>query len=155
MSQLLVDDIVNKDDSGAFSASKGINVSGITTLGFTTFSGDTWTLGVSTVFGRLHSLGNFDVTGDVDINATDDSTSLATGSLVVQGGVAIAKNVNVGAGISVVGIATIGAGVTISVAGIHASSGIVTASAFEGDGAGLTGLNIPSSFTELDAALFN
>jgi hypothetical protein len=33
--------------------------------------------------------------------------------------------------------------------------GIVTASSFVGDGEGLTGLNIPSGFTELDAALFN
>ena len=38
MSQLLVDDIVNKDDSGAFGASKGINVSGIATLGIASAS---------------------------------------------------------------------------------------------------------------------
>ena len=38
MSQLLVDDIVNKDDSGAVSASKGINVSGIATLGIASAS---------------------------------------------------------------------------------------------------------------------
>ena len=68
--------------------------------------------------------------------------------------------------LSISGIATVGSGVTISVAGVDAVSGVitattgsysgtVTANAFEGDGAGLTGLNIPSSFTELDAALFN
>jgi len=33
--------------------------------------------------------------------------------------------------------------------------GIVTATSFEGSGSGLTGLNIPAGFTELDAALFN
>ena len=38
MSQLLVDDIVNKDDSGAVSASKGLNVSGIATLGIASAS---------------------------------------------------------------------------------------------------------------------
>ena len=38
MSQLLVDDIVNKDDSGAVGASKGINVSGIATLGIASAS---------------------------------------------------------------------------------------------------------------------
>ena len=32
--------------------------------------------------------------------------------------------------------------------------GIVTATSFEGDGAGLTGLNIPPSYNELDSALF-
>ena len=42
MSQLLVDDIVNKDDSGAFSASKGINIvgGGLTVTGVSTFHGD-------------------------------------------------------------------------------------------------------------------
>jgi len=33
--------------------------------------------------------------------------------------------------------------------------GIVTATSFEGNGAGLTGLSIPAGFTELDSALFN
>jgi hypothetical protein len=31
----------------------------------------------------------------------------------------------------------------------------VTAAEFYGDGSGLTGLNVPSGFSELDAALFN
>ena len=34
-------------------------------------------------------------------------------------------------------------------------AGVVTATSFEGSGSGLTGLNIPAGFTELDAALFN
>ena len=33
--------------------------------------------------------------------------------------------------------------------------GVLTATEFVGGGSGLTGLNIPSSFTELDAMLFN
>ena len=33
--------------------------------------------------------------------------------------------------------------------------GVVTATSFIGNGSGLTGLNIPVGFTELDAALFN
>jgi hypothetical protein len=33
--------------------------------------------------------------------------------------------------------------------------GVVTATSFVGNGSGLTGLNIPVGFTELDAALFN
>tara|TARA_Y100001951_G_scaffold98152_1_gene98644 strand:- start:7 stop:510 length:504 start_codon:yes stop_codon:yes gene_type:complete len=66
--------------------------------------------------------------------------------------------------LEVIGVTTVGSGVTISVAGVDAVSGVitattgsysgtVTANAFEGDGAGLTGL--PAGFTELDAALFN
>jgi hypothetical protein len=35
------------------------------------------------------------------------------------------------------------------------NAGVVTASSFVGNGSGLTGLNIPAGFTELDAALFN
>ena len=42
--------------------------------------------------------------------------------------------------LSISGIATIGSGVTIAGSGVHASSGIVTAASFEGDGAALTGL---------------
>ena len=87
--------------------------------------------------------------------------------------------------LSISGIATIGSGVTIAGSGVHASSGIVTAASFEGDGSALTGLantayinatqlnvigvttsgsfegdgaaltGLPAGFTELDAALFN
>ena len=42
-----------------------------------------------------------------------------------------------------------------TVAGAIIADGTVTASSFSGDGADLTGLNIPAGFTELDAALFN
>ena len=52
MSQLLVDDIVNKDDSGAVSASKGINVSGIATLGIASAS-QFEVAGVSTFHGNI------------------------------------------------------------------------------------------------------
>ena len=34
-------------------------------------------------------------------------------------------------------------------------TGVVTATSFSGSGSGLTGLNIPAGFNELDAALFN
>ena len=87
--------------------------------------------------------------------------------------------------LSISGIATVGSGVTIAVSGVHASSGIVPAASFEGDGSALTGLantayinatqlnvigvttsssfdgdgsaltGLPAGFTELDAALFN
>ena len=43
---------------------------------------------------------------------------------------------------------------TIGATSLNAS-GVVTATSFVGSGANLTNLNIPSSFNELDAALFN
>jgi|TARA_R100000030_G_scaffold72805_1_gene56146 hypothetical protein len=64
--------------------------------------------------------------------------------------------------------ATVGSATTITTGGINVT-GIVTATSFTGtvassnlsgalpalDGSALTNLNIPSSFSELDAALFN
>ena len=46
-------------------------------------------------------------------------------------------------------------GYGITGAGSINLAGIVTAASFEGDGSSLTNLNIPASFNELDAALFN
>ena len=84
MSQLLVDDIVNKDDTGAPGLSRGVVVTGITT-----------------------------------------STS-----------------------------AVIGTGVTINSSGVDVGAGIITATSFTGDGANLTGLNIPAGFNWVDGSLF-
>jgi len=119
-------------------------------------------VGYGTVTQDLAVEGDLNVTGDlvydeataVNLNVTGIAT---VGTLGVTG-VATAYN------LEVVGVTTIGSGVTISVAGVDAVSGVitattgsysgtVTANAFEGDGAGLTGL--PAGFTELDAALFN
>ena len=64
--------------------------------------------------------------------------------------------------VDVLGIATYRSGVKFGLAGVGGTitadgnttiTGIITASAFEGSGAKLTGL--PAGFTELDAALFN
>ena len=59
----------------------------------------------------------------------------------------------------IVGVATastlrVGTAVTVNSSGINVV-GVVTATSFVGNGSGLTGLNIPVGFTELDAALFN
>jgi hypothetical protein len=59
----------------------------------------------------------------------------------------------------IVGVATastlrVGTAVTVNSSGINVV-GVVTATSFIGNGSGLTGLNIPAGFTELDAALFN
>ena len=76
--------------------------------------------------------------------------------------------------LAVTGVATAASSVvagivTTNVSGIHAGTGIITATSFSGtvassnlsgalpalDGSALTNLNIPAGFTELDAALFN
>ena len=64
-----------------------------------------------------------------------------------------------GSNLSLTGIATaatlrVGTAVTANSSGINVV-GVVTATSFVGNGSGLTGLNIPVGFTELDAALFN
>ena len=50
--------------------------------------------------------------------------------------------------------AVVGTANTLSTGGINVT-GVVTATSFTGSGSGLTGLNIPAGFSELDAALFN
>ena len=87
MSQLLVDDIVNKDDSGAVSASKGLNVSGIATLG-------------------ISSASQFEVAGVTTVYSTTESTATNDGALVISGGVGIAKSLNVGGNVTVGGTLT-------------------------------------------------
>ena len=47
-----------------------------------------------------------DVTGDTNLNSTTTSTSSNTGALIVDGGVGIAKNLNVGGAIDVTDAAT-------------------------------------------------
>ena len=119
-------------------------------------------VGYGTVTQDLAVEGDLNVTGDLvydEATAVNlDVSGIATVGTLGVTGVATAYN------LEVIGITTVGSGVTISVAGVDAVSGVitattgsysgtVTANAFEGDGAGLTGL--PAGFTELDAALFN
>ena len=94
-----------------------------------------------------------------------DSSSLAIKELVADDNLdltnsGIVNATSIGAtNINVTGIVTattfrVGTAVTINSSGINVV-GVVTATSFVGNGSGLTGLNIPVGFTELDAALFN
>ena len=82
-------------------------------------------------------------------------------------------------GVTTISSAIVGVAVTINSTGVHAGTGIITATSFDGnlnatqlasgtipdarfpaalpalDGSALTDLNIPAGFNELDAALFN
>ncbi len=105
---------------------------------------------------RVTGIGTFssdvEVAGDLNV----------TGDLVYDEATAVNLKIS--------GIATVGSAVTMSVAGIHVQSGIVTANtvsattgtysgtvtanAFTGDGGNLTGLNIPAGWNWVDGSLF-
>ena len=115
MSQLLVDDIVDKDGGNSVGFSKGINVSASSTI-----------------------TGNLNVTG---VLTYEDVTNVdSVGVITARSGIKLGAA---------------GVGGTIRANGDTTLVGVVTASEFVGGGSGLTGLNIPAGFTELDAALFN
>ncbi len=159
MSQLLVDTIVNKDDTGAPQCSKGLVVTGCTTSTTGYFSGNVTiggtlthedvtnidSVGVVTARGGFLA-GNPAVSVGATITAAgaasfsgigtfNSSLNVPNGNLTVGSGVtayASTSNLNVGTGVTVYG-----------------STGIVSATAFYGDGAALT--NVISG-VELKAA---
>ena len=105
---------------------------------------------------RVTGVGTF----SSDVNVAGDLN--VTGDLVYDEATAVNLKIS--------GIATVGSAVTMSVAGIHVQSGIVTANtvsattgtysgtvtanAFTGDGGNLTGLNIPAGWNWVDGSLF-
>ena len=109
-----------------------------TSTGKTTLGGGAVDLGASgsatTVKGTLNvdeavTLDTtLDVTGDTNLNSTTTSTSSTTGALVVDGGVGVAENLNVGGAIDVTDAAT-----TRNNLGVY--SGILTWSVSTGPGA--------------------
>ena len=85
---------------GTLIAGSAINSAGVSTVGILTVTKDARIGAAVTVDGAAT------VTGAVNIDATTDSTSVTTGALIVDGGVGIAKNVYIGAGLSVAGTLT-------------------------------------------------
>ena len=73
----------------------GVNITGVITA--TTFSG---------AFSGAVSGSTGTFSGAVNVDDTTDSTSATTGSLIVDGGLGVAKNVYIGAGLSVAGTLT-------------------------------------------------
>ena len=111
----------------------GLNITGVCTAGIVTATnlygtlngnatGLTGTPNIScgTIAG---STGTF--SGGVNVDATTDSTSTSTGALIVDGGLAVAKNVYVGAGMSIAGTLTYEDATNIDAVGlVTAQSGI-------------------------------
>ena len=128
MSQLLVDTIVNKDDTGAPQCSKGLVVTGTTTSTDGYFSGNV------TIGGTLthEDVTNIDSVGVVTARGgflagnpavSIGATITAAGAASFSGITTVNNNLFVGAGVSV-----------------YSSTGIVSATAFYGDGAALSGV---------------
>ena len=169
--------------SGIITASSsGVNITGVCTA--TTFIGavtgdatglsGTPNISCGTIAG---STGTF--SGAVNVDATTDSTSSTTGSLIVDGGLGVAKNVYIGAGLSVagtltyedvtnvdsVGLITAKSGVNVTggqlqvgVAYSVGAAGVCTAAGFvgpltgtvTGTGANLTAGTVPLTSLDLD-----
>ena len=96
-----------------------------------------------------------DGTGLTGVASTDNiitgTAATFTGSVNISGVTTVGVITAFG-GLNVTGITTVGVLSAYSDVNI---SGAVTATSFTGSGSGLTGLNIPAGFSELDAALFN
>ena len=143
MSQLLVDTIVNKDDTGAPQCSKGLVVTGCTTSTTGYFSGNV------TIGGTLthEDVTNIDSVGVVTARGgfLAGNPAVSIGATITGAGAAsfsgigtFSGNLNVGTGITAYASTSnlnVGTGVTV-----YGSTGIVSATAFYGDGAGLSGV---------------
>ena len=142
MSKIKVDRISNRAGTGAPEFVNGIKVVGLTSVADVVGGAATFTELTTTGTLTYEDVTNVDVLGiatyrgDLNVGSTEGSGT----------GVAITFTKDGNANFGRTGIIT-------AVGGTF--SGTVTANAFSGDGADLTGLNIPAGFTELDAALFN
>ena len=180
MSELRVDDIVDKEGLSAPGFSKGIVATGIVTASGGVVGNVTGDV-TGTLTGTASGLaGSPDITvGDVGSTNETVSKQLTSEHANVTGmgtagigtfttstvvGSAVTSNSD---GIVAAGIVTAGTcfktgngvfgagiGATITGSGDAVFSGVCTATSFIGDGAGLTGLSIPSSFTWVDSNLF-
>ena len=116
--------------------------------------------GITTISGVLEAESGFtaenvSATGIATISTAIVGTAVTINSSgVVATGVVTATSFSGNITGNVTGNAT-GLSGSPDVAVTNITAGIVTATSFEGSGSGLTGLNIPAGFSELDAALFN
>ena len=76
---------------------------------------------------------SLNITGIATFSNTTDSTAPTNGALVVNGGIGIAKQVNIGEGISVAGIATFSSNVDINAA-VDILNGVTAQSTFKSVG---------------------
>ena len=92
-------------DTAVSAGVPNVNIVGLATVGiltaYGTLSGTVAEFSAESTFSDVLNIG-----GIVNANATTDSTSTTTGALIVDGGLGVAKNVYIGAGLSVAGTLT-------------------------------------------------
>ena len=142
-------DVANAIGNNGGTVAGSLTVSGTITGG--SFSGDGSGLtGVaSTDYIITGTAATF--TGGINAAQSDVSVRNLTGVAATFTGVVTYEDVT---SIDSIGIITARSGINVSAGGINAV-GVVTATSFVGNGEGLTNLNIPAAFNELDSALFN
>ena len=137
MSEIRVNTITSAEGTSAPTMTYGLQVP--TGMGITGAGGGNIT-GVitATTFSGALSGGTGTFSGAVNVDATTDSTSTTTGALIVDGGLGVAKNVYIGAGLSVAGTLTYEDVTNVDSVGlITAKSGInVTAGDYTQTGGG-------------------
>ena len=178
MSVIVADTLKARVAGAAVTTTGGLNVGGATTVAgavvATSFAGDGSSITAlsgsnissGTVAAARVATLNQDTTGTAalaeGLTGTPDITVRnVTGVAATFSGVLTYEDVT---NVDSVGLITARSGIKFGVAGVGGTIrangdttlvGVVTASEFVGGGSGLTGLNIPAGFTELDAALFN
>ena len=105
---LTYEDVTNVDSIGLITARNGLVV---TSGGLVVNSGVSTFAGITTITGPTLFTTQFSNTGISSFTNTTDSSSPTTGAVQVSGGLGIARNIFVGAGLSVTGVSTF-AGIT-------------------------------------------
>ena len=119
-------------------------------------------VGVTTVGGGISATDAY-FSGITTLPNTEDSTSTSTGSLIVSGGVGIAKNLSIGGSVSIggtltyedvtnidsvgvitarLGVKVTGGEIAVGAAFSVGQAGVVTATSYYGDGSTLTNAGI-------------
>ena len=184
MSVIVADTFKTRVAGAAVTTENGLNVGGACTStsfvgdgsSITALSGSNISSG-TVAAARVATL-NQDTTGTAALaEGLTGTPNITVGNISAAGGDATVRNITGVAAtftgvltyedvtnVDSVGIITARSGIKIGAAGIGGTiaangnttlAGVVTASQFVGGGSGLTGLNIPAGFTELDAMLFN
>jgi hypothetical protein len=113
---------------------------------------------VSLIVTTQGQLDNLNVTGISTLGSVTVSSGIVTATTfsgnLSGNATGLSGTPNIIVGVATASTLRVGTAVTVNSSGITVV-GVVTATNFVGNGSGLTGLNIPAGFTELDAALFN
>jgi hypothetical protein len=124
-----------------------INVTGITTTGRLQVTTNANIVGIVTASSFVGTL-----TGTASTATAAGTAYGLTGTPNITVGSITSGNIN-SSGIVTATSAVVGSAVTVNSSGVNVT-GVVTATSFTGNGANLTGLNIPAGYTELDGMLF-